>query len=511
METIARNSPAIRLVGVRKSFGNFEALKPLTLDVAAGCIHAFVGQNGAGKSTTLGILAGRIPASGGEIEISGAKVELGDPRKARAAGVVAIYQELTIVPALSAVANVFLGQAYSRKGVLSEAAMRQRFYELTSRLGVTISADAEARSLSVADQQTLEILRAIEANARIILFDEPTTALAPPEREALFKVMRDLRAEGHTLIYVSHNLDEVLDISDAVTVFRNGRLIETRAKTNWTKSQLVASMLGEDMGDIYQRRPASQPRGTVEALRVSDCSIPGAIGGISFDIRPGEVLGIGGLVGAGRTSLLRAIAGLEPRATGTMVVDGNPVPWPRSPRAARKLGIALVPEDRKHQGLVLGMTATDNVTLPNFSKVAKRGLMEDRLATSRSSIATRAFGFDSSRLGAPVGTLSGGNQQKVLLARWAYEKPKILMVDEPTRGIDVGAKAEILDSLRAFADQGLAVIIVSSELEEICALADRVIVLSEGRLVDHIDTAQVELTVHLVLNSAFGVERHNHV
>lgn len=508
--SVARATPAIRLRGVRKSFGAIEALKPMSLDVESGQIHAFVGQNGAGKSTTLGILAGRIAASDGEIEIGGSKVELGDPRRARAAGVVAIYQELTIVPALSAVANVFLGQPYSRAGLLSEAAMRRRFQELTSRLGVKIPSEAEARSLSVADQQTLEILRAIEANARIILFDEPTTSLAPPEREALFKVMRDLRAEGHTLIYVSHNLDEVLNISDAITVFRNGRMIETRGKEKWTKSQLVAAMLGEEMGDVYQRRPASRPAVGTPVLSVRDCSLPGAIGDIGFVVRPGEILGIGGLVGSGRTSLLRALAGLEPQSSGRMEIDARSVAWPRTPRESRRLGIALVPEDRKHQGLMLGLPATVNVTLPNFGSVAKFGLVDKRQMTERSAVATKAFGFDSRRLGVPVGTLSGGNQQKVLLARWAYERPKILMVDEPTRGIDVGAKAEILDSLRGFAEQGLAVIIVSSELEEICALADRVLVLSEGRKVDHIDSRRAELSVHLVLNSAFGVERHHH-
>lgn len=504
------SSPAIRLLNVSKSFGAIDALKPMTLDVGVGQIHAFVGQNGAGKSTTLGILAGRITASAGEVQIEGNKVELGDPRRARAAGVVAIYQELTIVPALSAVANVFLGQPYSRSGLLSEAAMRRRFYELTSRLGVKISADAEARSLSVADQQSLEILRAIEANARIILLDEPTASLAPPERQALFRVMRDLKAEGHTLIYVSHNLDEVLDISDAITVFRNGRLIETRVKQNWTKSQLVAAMLGEEMGDVYQRRPASRAPGPVPALSVQDCSLPGAIEGISFAVRPGEILGIGGLVGSGRTSLLRTLAGLEPRSSGSMQVDGRAVGWPKTPRASRRLGLALVPEDRKHQGLVLGLPATANVTLPNFGAVARYGLVDDLKMTQQSALATKAFGFDSRRLQVPVGTLSGGNQQKVLLARWAYEQPRVLMVDEPTRGIDVGAKAEILDALRAFAEQGLAVIIVSSELEEICALADRVVVLSEGRRVDHIDANRAELSVHLVLNSAFGVERHHH-
>lgn len=508
--TDAHATPAIRLRDVRKSFGAIEALKTMSLDVATGQIHAFVGQNGAGKSTTLGILAGRIAASDGEIEIGGSKVDLGDPRRARAVGVVAIYQELTIVPALSAVANVFLGQPYSRAGLLSEAGMRRRFQELTARLGVKIQPEAEARSLSVADQQTLEILRALEANARIILFDEPTTSLAPPEREALFKVMRDLRDEGHTLIYVSHNLDEVLEISDAITVFRNGQLIETRNKERWTKSQLVTAMLGEAMGDVYQRRPATRPASGTPAISVKNCSLPGAIGGIDFFVRPGEILGIGGLVGSGRTSLLRALAGLEPRSSGAMELNGRSVAWPRTPRASRRLGIALVPEDRKHQGLVLGLPATENVTLPNIGSVATFGLVDNRKMAQRAAIATTAFGFDSRRLSAPVGTLSGGNQQKVLLARWAFERPKILMIDEPTRGIDVGAKAEILDALRDFAEEGLAVIIVSSELEEICALADRVVVLSEGRMVDHIDSKRAELSVHLVLNSAFGVERHYH-
>ncbi|NUB45832.1 sugar ABC transporter ATP-binding protein [Fertoebacter nigrum] len=504
-------SPAVRLKGVSKTFGPIQALKPVNLDIAAGTIHALVGQNGAGKSTTLGILAGRISATTGDVEIGGARVDLGDPRRARAAGVVAIYQELTIVPALSAVANVFLGQPLSRGYLLSEGAMQSRFAELAGRLGVSIPTDAEARSLSVADQQTLEILRAIQANARIILFDEPTTALAQPEREALFKVMRDLRAEGHTLIYVSHNLDEVLGISDAITVFRNGSLIETRPTQAWTKAQLVTAMLGEEMGDIYHRRPASRLRDGEPAISVRDIALPGAIGEIGFSVRAGEILGVGGLVGSGRSSLLRALAGLEHRSSGQIEIAGREVAWPRTPRAARALGIALVPEDRKHQGLVLGMTAADNVTLPKLRAIARSGLIDNQLAAEVAADATRAFGFDPKRLFAPVGTLSGGNQQKVLLARWAFDRPKVLLVDEPTRGIDVGAKAEILDALRAFAEEGLAVIMVSSELEEICALADRVIVMSEGRQVDHIDASRAELSVHRILNSAFGVERHHHV
>jgi ABC-type sugar transport system ATPase subunit len=269
-------------------------------------------------------------------------------------------------------------------------------------------------------------------------------------------------------------------------------------------------MLGEELGDIYHRRPANRKATATPALRVAGCSVPGAIDGVDLDVRAGEIVGIAGLVGSGRSTLLRAIAGLEPNATGRMEIGGKPVSWPRTPRRARDLGVALVPEDRKNQGLVLGLPSSDNVILPNLGGVSRRGVIDPGRVAERSARATRAFGFDPRRLEAPVGTLSGGNQQKVLLARWAYETPRVLLVDEPTRGIDVGAKSEILDSLRAFADEGLAVVIVSSELEEICALADRTFVLSEGRLVDRLDAARVDLSVHLILNSAFGVERHHH-
>jgi len=406
---------------------------------------------------------------------------------------------------------VFLGQTLSRGGILSEAAMRRRFRELCDRLGVSIPPNAPAGRLSVADQQSLEILRALQAEARIILFDEPTAALAPPEREALFCVMRDLRAAGQTLLYVSHNLDEVLGISDAVTVFRNGTLIETRPTSGWTKAGLVTAMLGAELGDLYHRRPPGRPAASSPVLDVTGLSLPGALTDVSIAVAAGEVLGIGGLVGSGRTSLLRCLAGLEPTSAGTIRIDGQLARWPLTPRQSRALGIALVPEDRKEQGLVLGRPVTENVTLPDMRRLSRFSLVDEERVGQATAAATRPFGFDPSRLQAVVGTLSGGNQQKVLLARWAFDRPRVLLVDEPTRGIDVGAKAEILDSLRAFADEGLAVVIVSSELEEVVALADRVVVLSEGRKVDELDASRAALTVQGILNSAFGVERSPHV
>ena len=498
---------AIRCRKVEKTYGPIRALHPVDLEVREGTIHALVGQNGAGKSTLLGILAGRTRATAGAVDVFGKPEPLGDPRTSRKAGIVAIYQELTIVPAMSAVANVFLGQTLSTGGLLSEAAMRRRFADLAHRLGVRIPPDAEARTLSVADQQILEIMRAVQSNARIILFDEPTAALAPAERTALFRLMRDLRGNGHTMLYVSHNLDEVLDISDDVTVFRNGRLIATDAVAEWTKAKVVAAMLGEEVGDIYHQRPGRGSRGSRALLRAEDVSVPGAIERVALTLAEGEVVGIGGLVGSGRTTLLRALAGLEPNATGALWIDGEKRAWPRTPHAARALGIALVPEDRKAQGLVLGMSAMENIALPRLGASTRHGLLSDERMRDAAEKVSRLFRLDPSRLRHPIHQLSGGNQQKALLARWRHCRPKVLLVDEPTRGIDIGAKGEILDCLRGFADDGIGVVIVSSELEEVVAVADRVLVLAEGRPVGQLDARRGEVSVAGILNKAFQVEK----
>jgi len=498
---------AIRCRKIEKTYGAIRALHPVDLDIREGTIHALVGQNGAGKSTLLGVLAGRTRATAGAVDVFGRSEPLGDPRTSRKAGIVAIYQELTIVPALSAVANVFLGQTLSIRGLLSEAAMRRRFLDLASRLDVRIAPDAEARNLSVADQQILEILRAVHSDARIILFDEPTAALAPAERSALFRLMRDLRAGGHTMLFVSHNLDEVLDIADEVTVFRNGRLIATDAVAGWTKAKVVAAMLGEEVGDIYHRRPGRGSTDGGALLRAEAIAVPGAIDRIGLTLAPGEVVGIGGLVGSGRTTVLRALAGLEPTALGSLWLDGEKRAWPRTPNAARALGIALVPEDRKAQGLVLGMSAMENIALARLRDSTHYGLLSEERMRDGAERVSRLFRLDSARLRHPVHQLSGGNQQKALLARWRYCRPKVLLVDEPTRGIDIGAKGEILDCLRAFADDGIGVVIVSSELDEVVAVADRVLVLAEGRPVGHLDGRRGEVSVANILNKAFRVEK----
>jgi ABC-type sugar transport system ATPase subunit len=495
--------PAISAHSVSKTFGAIRAVRNVSLKIARGTVHALVGANGAGKSTLMSILAGRIRADTGELAIDGQSVVFDTPRAAHQAGICSIYQELTIVPTLSAKANVFLGQEMSRRGWLSETAMDGDYRTLCRRLGVSIPPGTVARRLSLADQQALEIMRGLASRAHIMLFDEPTTALAPAERDALFNAMRGLRREGVTILLVSHNLEEVLDISDDITVFRDGQLVATQPRAAWTKRSLVHAMIGREVTEteaVHRPRPAiSSPT----ALAVSGVNVPGAIEEAEFEVRRGEILGLGGLVGSGRTSLLRALAGLEHRSSGKMTIGTTQVAWPRTPRQAIDYGIALVPEDRKTQGLIGQLSAIDNLSLADLSRASRLGFIKDDARESAAKQVAKSFGFDPLRLKAAVRTLSGGNQQKILLARWGYKVPRVLLIDEPTRGIDVGAKEEILATIRRLAAEGLSILLVSSEIEEVVGFSDRVAVLSGGRVVKTF-LAGREFGVSDVMSAAFG-------
>ncbi|WP_120634584.1 sugar ABC transporter ATP-binding protein [Ruegeria sp. EL01] len=496
---------AVRSKGLSKNFGQLEAISSVDLEITEGSIHALVGENGAGKSTFLSMISGRLHPTAGDLLIFGNQVHLASPREGRSAGIVGIYQELSIVPEMTALDNVFLGEIPSFMGAVMSSEMAAKYGELAERLNVNIDPRSKAGRLSVADQQILEIMRAVQFDAKIILLDEPTAALAPAERKALFALMRDLRASGHTLVLVSHNLDEVLDIADAVTVFRNGRLISTQPKKSWTKRSLVKAMLGQNVDDLYKRRAApmslsSEP----EVLRVSNLTVPGAVQDIELVLRRGEILGLGGLVGSGRTTVLRAIAGAERTAQGDMVLMGNKRQWPRTVREARRAGIGIVPEDRKLQGLFLHMKSGQNIVISDLSTCTTSGVLSVRKLKAAASKAGQKFRLDPKRLDHLVGTLSGGNQQKALLSRWWHHRPNILLIDEPTRGIDIGAKAEILASLREMASDGVAIIMVSSELEELVSIADRVSVVSQGQSVGEIDGD--DLSVNAILNRAFQVE-----
>jgi ABC-type sugar transport system ATPase subunit len=494
---------AIDATDIDVRFGGTMALKRVNLKTRPGTIHALVGENGAGKSTFLGVIAGRVVPSAGRTEIFGAPHSFGNPRSAKRRGISAIYQELTIVPALSACANVFLGQEKARAGLLSEVEMDARFRELCRHLGISIRPDAAAGRLSVADQQMLEIMRGIESRAKLLLFDEPTTALALPERDALFRIMRQLRDGGATMMFVSHNLEEVLDIADVITVFRNGAVAASAARPSWDKSSLVRAMIGHEVADTGPGPRPRRARGAAPLMAAHGVTVRGAIEDASIEVYAGEIVGIGGLVGSGRSTLLRAMAGLEPHSHGEMIVQGEGVNWPLSPRDALRLGIAMVPENRKTQGLVLGMSSVDNIAMTNFRAVSRMGVLSAGAMQAAARRVAGDFGFDESRLAAPMRQLSGGNQQKILLGKWYFRAPRVLLIDEPTRGIDIGAKEEIMDTLQRLAADGLGIVIVSSELEEVVAISHRVIVLSEGRQVAGFDASERTLTVQDILAAAF--------
>ncbi len=352
----------------------------------------------------------------------------------------------------------------------------------------------------------LEIMRAVESGARIILLDEPTSSLVQAEREILFRILRELRADGVTMLLISHNLNEVLAISDEITVFRNGQAVNTAPTDQWTRDALLAAMLGQAAPDLLASHRSETPTDARAGslISIDNLHVPGILDGISIESRPGEVLGIAGLVGSGRTTLLRAIAGLEPTARGEMVVDGTAVRWPTTARRARRLGIALVPEDRKGQGLLMHMSISENLAISNLHAYSRAGFVRRRPMKRETRDVAQMFALDTTRLDQPVRNLSGGNQQKVLLARCKLASPRVLLADEPTRGIDVGAKASILVCLRDFANAGATVIVVSSELEELTALADRVVVLAHGRLADEFLASTNGVRADRMLSAAFA-------
>lgn len=496
-------SVAVTLRAIGKSYPGVQALRGVDLDIRTGEIHGFVGENGAGKSTLLKILAGAHAPSHGSIEVFGRPVSLSSPKDARALGIATVYQELTVLPARSALANVFLGQEKRRGPVLSRGAMAERYRALCERLDVRIEPSVRADELSIADQQVLEILRALQTDARLILFDEPTASLAVHEREALHRTMRHLRDSGVTQVLVSHDLDEILDLTDTVTVFRDGHRVATKPTSEWTKRSLVGAMFGDR--EIMEVARTRRPGG--ELLRAEAVSVPGFISAADFTLREGEILGIAGLVGAGRTELLRALAGADPQSDGRLSIRGRSVRWPRGPRHALRYGIGLAPEDRKGQGLVLGMATFININLTDLGATAAGGVVSQSRQIARAQALGDRMHLTPGAIRRPVGTLSGGNQQKAVLAKWANRDLSVLLVDEPTRGIDIAAKAEVFTLLDELAAQGLGIVMVSSELEELADHCDRVVVVARGRTTAVLDGP--DLMVETMLNTIFEVEREN--
>jgi ribose transport system ATP-binding protein len=483
--------------GLRKSFPGVYALRGVDLDLREGEVHGLVGENGAGKSTLARMLSGSDAPDDGMIEVFGEPLPPASPAAARRAGIAAIYQEPNIVPKLSPVANVFLGQSRTRNGFVSEGQMRERFLEWSRLLDVSLPTDGAAGALSIGAQQSIEIMRALEQEARIVIMDEPTASLGPAEREALHRTIRLLQKRGAAIVFISHKLDEVLDLCATVTVLRDGQKVISTPARSASVDSLVAAMLGERLELVLEQEARTRRRERHatgdDVLRIEDLTVAGRLDGVDLSVRRGEILGIAGLVGSGRTTLLRALAGAESSATGRMVVDGRHVPWPTTPRQALRLGLALAPEDRRTQGLVLSLVAGENVVLPVLYRLTTAGFVRRSLLFRQAASAAAKVGFAPNRIRVLTRTLSGGNQQKLMLAKSLSTTPKVLLIDEPVRGVDVGAKAEILTQLLQLAEQGMALIMVSEETEELLALVDRVVVLSNGTVAGEFTGEKLEL------------------
>ncbi len=471
-------APALEMRGIRKAFPGVVALDGVGLVVQAGEVHVLLGENGAGKSTLMKVLSGSVPRDAGEIEVFGSRVGLATPRAARDAGIAIIHQELALVPEMSVAENIFLGRVPSRFGLLNQARMARESAALLARLGATIEPDTLVGALSIAQQQLVEIARALSLDARILIMDEPTSALTEREAERLFDVIRGLTARGTAVIYISHRLDEIFAIGDRITVLRDGRNVATQVVRGADRRELVGLMANRDVDELP---PASlRTLGNV-LLRVEGLSHGSTLHDVSFSVRAGEIVGFAGLLGAGRTEIARAVFGLEPFDRGSIFVDEQPCEI-RSPRDAIAAGIGFVTEDRKREGLVLMRSVRDNVALPILRRLSTLGVVHHRTENTVAEDAVRDLSIRTPAVTQLARNLSGGNQQKVVLARWLATGARILFLDEPTRGVDVGAKQEIYQLVTELASTGVAIILMSSDLPEVLALSDRVFVMREGRI-----------------------------
>ena len=470
--------PRLRIRNVTKRFPGIVALRDVSFDVAAGSCHAICGENGAGKSTLGRIVAGLHQADEGHVELDGHAVRFTSPRDALAAGVAMVHQELAFCDNLTVGDNLCLRSLPHRFGFVDRDAVRMRARELLAAAGATIDPDRDMRSLSVAEQQVVQIAAAVGEGARVIIFDEPTSSLGDAESERLYALIGQLKEQGVTQLFVSHRMPEIFALCDTITVLRDGEHVATQPTASLTEASLVRLMIGRELGEYFPAH-AESSRGE-ERLRVEHLTSPGLFQDVSFAVHSGEVVGLAGLVGAGRSEIARAIFGLDDRATGTISVRGRPVRI-RSPRDAMAYGIGFVPEDRKKQGLVLGMKSRENATLPTLSRFARAGWIDG--GAERTAV-EQSFNRVALRTGreSTVSSLSGGNQQKVVLSKWLTANSDLLILDEPTRGVDVGAKAELHAWIDQKAAEGAAVLLISSELPELLTLSSRILVLRGGRL-----------------------------
>jgi ribose transport system ATP-binding protein len=489
--------------GIVKTFPGVRALDGVSLDVRAGEVHALVGENGAGKSTLMKVLAGAYRADAGTVEVDGQAVAIDGPRAAEALGIGMIYQEFNLVPDLRVVDNILLGHEPMRGAFLDPKSARARAAGVLAELGIMLPLELPARRLTVAQQQMTEIAKALVRSARLIVMDEPTAALTEREIDALFALIAKLKGQGVAFVYISHRLEELPRISDRITVIRDGKSIETRDTRDLPQDEMIRLMVGRPVSAHFPDLPAVRP-GAPVVLRVGGlCASSGvSINDVSFDVRAGEIVGLAGLVGAGRTDIVRAIAGADVPAAGAIEVGGRPVRV-RGPHDAIAAGIALITEDRKSQGLVLGMNVRENTTLAHLERFAARGFVDRKAEEGVTNEEIAELRIRTPNAEQTVRNLSGGNQQKVVLAKWLIGDAKVFLFDEPTRGIDVGAKAEIYALMVALLERGIGIVMVSSELPEVLGMSHRVLVVREGRI--RAEFTREEATPDKVIAVAAGV------
>jgi rhamnose transport system ATP-binding protein len=498
--TTTHPAPVIVLEHAQKSFGAVRALVDGDIELFGGEVHGLVGENGAGKSTLVKILAGVHRPDSGRLVIDGEEAIFDNAKQSQAAGIAIIFQEPTLFPDLSVAENIFVGvQPLKRFRRIDGRRMRREAATLFEQLGVRLDPDRLARGLSIADQQLVEIAKALTTNARVIVMDEPTAALTTNEVERLFRIVETLRARGNAVLFVSHRLEEIFGVCQRVTVMRDGRHVWTKPIGDLTVQSVIRAMVGRDMDALFPT-VESEPGRVV--LQVDRLTREGDFNDVSFVVRSGEIVALAGLVGAGRTEVARAIFGIDRWDAGSVQIDGRPL-RSGSPSAAMAAGIGLVPEDRRQQGLVMDFSIERNIALASLDTVRRGGLIlhgsERRFARDWALRLRLKY----ARLTNPVWTLSGGNQQKTVLAKWLGRKPTLLIVDEPTRGIDVGTKAEVHRLLSELAAQGVAILMISSELPEVLGMADRIIVLFEGRVMR--DFARADADEDAIMRAATGL------
>lgn len=473
-------APLLQVRELSKSFGGVRALRGASFELRAGEVHALVGENGAGKSTLIWILTGALRADAGEIVLDGRPLHDHDPAAAKRAGIAAIYQQPALFPELSVEENLAIGvERTDRWGRVDWRERRRRAIELLARVGARIAPEREASELSMPEQQLVEIARALGADARVLILDEPTASLPESDARQLFEVIRELRTRGVGVIYISHRLEELPDIADRLTVLRDGRTIETRSMADVSRAQVIQMMIGRELDTIFPKRSVPVGETVLELERVG-CRLSG-IADVSLELKAGEIVGLAGLVGAGRTELARVLFGLTPADAGTIRIRGRAVAL-SSPADAIALGIGYVPEDRRSHGIVTDMSVSDNVTLASLDSLTRRGVLDRHRELCVSERYVTELGVKTPALFTRVASLSGGNQQKVALARWLMTRPSILILDEPTQGIDVGAKAEIHRLMGDLAAQGMAILMISSELPEVIGMSDRIAVMRAGTI-----------------------------